>query len=147
MPPRQNTVLFSFAAAALLIASPAPAWAQSSCQDDFQKLSTKRLAQIQKLNAIGKAGKGKIDPIAACPVARALAGVDTEMLNYMLKNKEWCSIPDNVVEQFTAGRTRDQTFASQACAAAVKAKQIQEQQRAQAGNPALQPQRLPAGPL
>lgn len=142
-----KSVLFSFAAAALLVAGVAPARAQSSCQDDFQRLSAQRLGQIQKLNAIGKAGKGKMDPVAACPVARALLGIETQMMNYMIKNKDWCSIPDNIVDQFKAARAKSQTFASQACSVAAKVKQIQAQQRAQAGNPTLQPQKLPAGPL
>lgn len=145
---RARSFFPSSAAALLLMASFAPARAQSSCQDDFQRLSAQRMGHIQKLNTIGKAGKGKMDPIAACPVARALVGVETEMLNYMVKNKEWCSIPDSVVEQFKTARAKSQTFASQACTVAAKVKQMQAQQRAQAvGNPSLQPPKLPAGPL
>jgi hypothetical protein len=144
---RATSLLFGSAAALLLTAGLAPARAQSSCQEDFQRLSAQRMGQIQKLNAIGKAGKGKMDPIAACPVARSLVGVETQMLNYMSKNKDWCSIPDSVLEQFKAARAKSQTFASQACGAAVKVKQMQAQQRDQAGNPAMQPQKLPSGPL
>lgn len=118
-----------------------------SCQEDFQKLSMKRMGAIQILNNLGKAGKGKMDPAAACPVAKKLAGIESEMLNYMSKNKEWCNIPDNVVDGFKQARNKTQTFATQACAAAVKMKQMQEQ-AAQGGGPGMAPpQRLPAGPL
>ncbi|HMK90080.1 MAG TPA: hypothetical protein VK446_10675 [Methylocystis sp.] len=136
-------------AAALVVALPALGQAQeNSCQNDFQRLSARRMGQIQRLNAIGKAGKGKMDPIAACPVARSLVGIETEMLSYMVKNKEWCSIPDAVIDQFKGAREKSSKFASQACAVAVKVKQMQAQQRAQAtANPALQPPKLPAGPL
>ena len=133
-------------AAALALFANEGAFAQS-CQEDFQKLSMKRMGAIQTLNNLGKAGKGKMDPAAACPVAKKLAGIETEMLNYMSKNKEWCNIPDNVVDGFKQARSKTQTFATQACAAAVKMKQMQEQ-AAQGGGPGMAPpQRLPAGPL
>jgi hypothetical protein len=124
------------------------ALAQQACQEDFQRLTQKRMAQIGVLNRLGKAGKGHMDPIAACPAARALVGVETEMLNYMTKNKDWCSIPDNVIDGFKAARAKSQGFAGQACSVAAKVKQMQAQQRSQAAaGPANQPLKLPAGPL
>jgi hypothetical protein len=123
---------------------------QQTCQADFQRLAQARMAQIQRLNAIGKAGHGKIDPMAACPAARALLSTEGAMLAYMTRNKEWCSIPDQIIQQFQQARARNQTFASQACSAAAKFKQMQEQQRAAAANGGAgvaQPQKLPAGPL
>ena len=131
----------------LLAATAAPAAAQQSCQDDFQRLSQKRMAQIEVLNRLGKAGKGKMDPTAACPASRNLLGVETEMLNYMTKNKDWCNIPDNVLEGFKAARAKTQNFSSQACTFAAKVKQMQQQQREQAANGGAAPQKLPAGPL
>jgi len=135
-------------------ASVAPARAQqpSSCQADFQRLAQQRMAYIQRLNAIGKAGKGKIDPMAACPAARALLGVENNMLAYMNKNKDWCQIPDQLIAQFQEARSRNQTFATQACAAAVKFKQMMAQQKAAqesaaANGGAPQAIKLPTGPL
>ncbi|MGA8170720.1 MAG: hypothetical protein WB816_07805, partial [Methylocystis sp.] len=110
----------------------APALAQQSCQGDFQRLTQRRMAQIGVLNRLGKAGKGHMDPIAACPAARALLGIETDMLNYMVKNKDWCSIPDNVIDGFRAARAKSQGFASQACAVAAKVRVMQAQQRKQA---------------
>jgi hypothetical protein len=121
------------------------AQAQQSCQEDFKKITDRRMALIAELNKIGKAAKGKMDPIAACPVARKLSSVENEMLGYMEKNKDWCNIPDQVVESFKEARGKTATFASQACAFAAKAKQMQEQQSQ--GGGLGQPQRLPAGPL
>lgn len=120
---------------------------QQSCSEDFQKLAAKRMEAIQTLNNLGKAGKGKMDPMAACPAAKKLLGTETEMLNYMAKNKEWCNIPDPVIENFKQARTKSQGFASQACAVAAKMKEAQEQ-AAQGGGPGMAPPpRLPAGPL
>jgi hypothetical protein len=129
----------------------APARAQESCQADFQRLTQKRMAQIGVLNRLGHSGKGKMDPLAACPVARNLTGIETEMLNYMVKNKDWCAIPDNVVDTFKQARAKTQNFATQACGVAVKIKKMQamqaQQQRQQAANPSGAPAKLPAGPL
>lgn len=129
-----------------LLVAPSGAYAQQSCQEDFQKLSEKRMAGIQALNNLGKAGKGKMDPMAACPAAKRLVGIETEMMNYMTKNKEWCNIPDNIVDNFKEARGKTQNFASQACAVAAKAKKMQEDQAA-AGGGMMAPPKLPSGPL
>ncbi|MBM3562483.1 MAG: hypothetical protein FJX48_04825 [Alphaproteobacteria bacterium] len=117
-----------------------------SCQEDFQKLTAQRMASIEALNNIGKAGKGKMDPEAACPAARRLVAIETEMMNYLAKNKEWCNIPDNVVDGFKDARGKTQGFASQACAAAAKMKQMRDQAAAGGGG-MMAPPKLPAGPL
>jgi hypothetical protein len=120
-----------------------------SCQEDFQKLTQRRMAQIQVLNNLGKAGKGKMDPNAACPAAKKLVGIEGEMFAYMTKNKDWCSIPDNVVDSFKQARAKTQNFASQACSVAAKMKKMMEQQREQAANGGGfgAPPKLPSGPL
>lgn len=131
-----------------LLAGASGASAQS-CQEDFQKLTERRMGQIQVLNNLGKAGKGKMDPNAACPAAKKLVGIETEMLNYMTKNKEWCNIPDNVLDSFKQARSKTQNFASQACTVAAKMKKMMEQQREQAANGGgmMAPPKLPSGPL
>ena len=141
---RIKSMTLGLAAAALVLSAGVSLAQENSCQADFQRLSGKRMAEMQRIQALVKAGKGKMDPIQACPMARALSGVDTEMLNYLVKNKEWCQIPDSVIEQFKAGRTRDATLASQACAAAAKFREQAKNAQAQA---ASQAPRLPAGPL
>jgi hypothetical protein len=138
---RIAAVMFAFA---LFAGSNGASAQQQSCSEDFQKLAAKRMEAIQTLNNLGKAGKGKMDPMAACPAAKKLLGTETEMLNYMSKNKEWCNIPDPVIENFKQARTKSQGFASQACAVAAKMKEAQEQ-GAQGGM--APPPRLPAGPL
>jgi hypothetical protein len=120
-----------------------------SCQEDFQKLTERRMAQIQALNALGKAGKGKMDPTSACAVSKKLVGVEGEMAGYMTKNKEWCNIPDQVLEGFKTAAAKTKGFSAQACTAAAKMKQMMDQQREQAasGGGMGAPPKLPAGPL
>jgi hypothetical protein len=146
---RTKALSLGLAAAALLAAAGVTSsWAQeNSCQNDFQRMSAKRMGEIQRLNAIGKAGKGKMNPMQACPAARGLSAVENEMLNYMVKNKEWCAIPDSVIDQFKAARAKSATFASQACAAAAKFKEMEAQAKNAQAATAAQAPKLPAGPL
>ena len=138
--------LAPFALALLMLGAPAPSRAADDCQADMPKMMQQRMSQIEKLNAIGKAGKGKIDPMAACPVAKALVASESQLLAYMTKNKDWCQIPDQYVTQLKEAQGRDQMFASKACEAAANFKKMQDQQRA-AANGGMGPPRLPAGPL
>lgn len=117
-----------------------------SCQEDFQKLSERRLSQVAVLNKLGKAAKGKMDPVAACPAARRLVSIESEVFAYMEKNKDWCNIPDDAVDGFKEAQAKSRNFAAQACAAAAKVKKMQSEQQAEAGAP-TQAQKLPAGPL
>jgi hypothetical protein len=135
--------LAPFALAMLVLALSAAPSRADDCQADLPKMMQSRMAQIEKLNAIGKAGKGKIDPAAACPVAKTLAASETQLLAYMNKNKEWCQIPDQFIAQLKEAQGRDQVFAQKACEAAANFKKMQEQQNAAGGGPP----RLPAGPL
>jgi hypothetical protein len=135
----------AFLALMIVGGSAQSAFAQQSCQEDFKKLSDKRMEQIAALNKLGKANKGKMDPIAACPLARRLASTEGEMFNYMEKNKDWCAIPAQMIESFKQARAKTAGFASQACAFAAKVKKMQSEQEASGG--LGQAQKLPSGPL
>ena len=119
----------------------------ADCQEDFAAFTKKRQAQVDGLNAVAKANKGKLDPIAACPKLRGLASVEREFHAYMVKNKEWCGIPDDALNGIKTAQARSQTMAGQACGLAAKVKQMQAQQAAGGGMQAPAPAKLPAGPL
>lgn len=127
----------------------------SSCDKDFQKLASARVAQIGSLNQLSKGGKGKMDPIAACSRLQALGGIEARMVAYVEKNKDWCGIPDAVIDNIKKGRQNTLAFASKACGAAANFRKAMAQRGAQqraAANGAAQQgapqvQRLPAGPL
>ena len=127
--------------------SPAVAQESGDCQADIGKLQQKREAQIASLNSLTKAGKGKLDPIAACPRLRSLAAIESQIVAYMQKNQNWCQIPDEVMENVKQGRDKTTGFAGQACKFAAMAKKAQQQaaQGAAGGAPAAP--RLPTGPL
>lgn len=114
-----------------------------SCNEDIGAMQTKRNAQIERINKMSKAAKGKLDPIASCPRLRELAKTEREMLAYMEKNQNWCGIPAQIIEQVKGGSAKTAEVAEQACKIAAQARKMQQQQQ-QAGPP---PPALPRGPL
>jgi hypothetical protein len=140
---RRGALHFALALAILPLLS-APLLAQS-CQDDMKKMVEHRMAIIGSLKT---GSKGKLDPITACPKIKSLASVESEILAFMTKNKEWCSIPDETIAQLEATRGRTSTLASQACTVAAKVKKMQQEAASGAQSQQQQPQiKLPAGPL
>ena len=128
----------------LAIGGAAPAWAQQSCGDDLQKLQQKRQAALQGINDMVAAAKGKqLDPAAFCARSQPLSVVEVQMIAYMEKNKDWCQIPDEVVNQLKDAHAKTVSFSGRACKAAADQKKAQAQ--GAAGMPQAQP--LPAGPL
>jgi hypothetical protein len=119
----------------------APAWAD--CNEDMGKIMQRREAVIQELNASAKATGGKLDPTSACPRLRKLVGMESDLLTYMNKNKDWCSIPDQAIENAATGHNKTAQTANQACNIAAQMKKAQEQQ----ANGGAGPTKLPAGPL
>lgn len=146
---RLQAVLAGVVAGSLL----APLAARADCNSDMGSLAAKRAAINAGLDKNKKAHAGKIDPVAACPQLRALAAVQGEMVSYMQKNKDWCSLPEDLVAQSAKAQGQISGFAAKACGMIVKIKQMQAQQAQQAAMAAQRqaaevPQlKLPAGPL
>ncbi len=126
---------------------PAEAAPASGCEENMRKYSDRRNAQLQSINNLVKSGKGRgLDPVAACPKFRTLVTIETEMKNWVLKNKDWCSIPDQIIEGMKAGFAKTPEYARKACAAAAQAK---NGGLAGPGGPVPQQpsMKLPSGPL
>ena len=121
--------------------------ALADCNADLGALMKKRMAEIGALNQISKANGGKLDPIAACPRLRSLAADEGQVVAYMTKNKDWCSLPDDLVSKMSASQVKTSGFAAKACTFAVKMKQAREQQAKGGGPQQEQAVKLPTGPL
>ena len=119
--------------------------ARADCNEDFGKLMTKRMAEVTALNKISKANGGKLDPVAACPRLKNLAAAEGEVVAYMTKNKDWCSLPDDLVTKMTESRGKTSSIAVKACNMAVMMKKQQQQQAQQTTQE--QAVKLPTGPL
>jgi hypothetical protein len=117
----------------------APAWAD--CGDDMQKLAQARNAELEKVNAFAKAAHGKpLDPEAFCIKSAGLLKAEQAIIAYMEKNKDWCSFPDEAINNLKASHAKNAGFNAKACQVAAKIKKMKEQAAAQA-------QPLPRGPL
>jgi hypothetical protein len=117
----------------------------TDCNQDIGALSKKRQGIIDQLNQLAQGGKKQLDPVASCPKLRALVAVEHELLAYLTKNKDWCSVPDEAFQNITASTGKSGKVADQACKVAAQMKKAQEQQASGALN-VPQP-KLPAGPL
>ncbi len=139
-----------FAAASLALAS--AAMAAGDCAGDLQKLAARREAALKGVNDLVVASHGKkLDPEAFCARSRPLGAAEDAMLAYMIKNKDWCQVPDDTIEQLKATHVKSAAFGAKACSVAAQIKKMKSQaaQAAQQGGvggaPAEQP--LPNGPL
>ena len=150
---RFRALVLSAASCAALAAMLAPAMA-IDCQADVAAFTARRQVYINQLNGSSSKTKGKLDPVAACPRLRSLAAVEGQLVAYMVKNKDWCHIPDEAMANVSAGRNRTASLAGKACGMASQIAKLKRQQAAQqasggipgAGGPPQAP-RLPAGPL
>jgi hypothetical protein len=121
------------ALAAVGIFASAPAFAQSSACQDGQKILLERqdlIKQVSKLTGDGK--KKQIDPRAACTVFGKLVTNGDAGMKWMTTNKDWCQVPDQVLENFQQDHKRAQTFKSQACDAAAKMAAAEKRAKQQA---------------
>jgi hypothetical protein len=128
------------------VGAAAPALADQSCGDDLQRLAKNREAALAGINGVVVAARGKqLDPALFCSKSGPLNQAEGAMLAYMEKNKDWCQIPDEAIEQLKAAHVKTISFSNKACTVAAQMKKMKEQ--AAQGGGAPQAQALPAGPL
>jgi hypothetical protein len=143
------------AAVALTVSAAATGDARAqaeSCQADFQKVMGPRQALINRINGFRNK---RPTPGQACSTLGQLVNADAGVLKWMNENKDWCQIPDSLIEQLQTSSGQASRSRGQACAAAKnQAGQIaraRAQQRAAQGGggaPAVgSGVRLPSGAL
>jgi len=128
------------------VAVAAPAFAED-CNQDIAKLTKKRQDVIDELNRLSKSSPhGQLEPAASCPKLRGLVEAEKNLVGYLTKNKDWCLVPDEAIENLTKSSERSKVIAAKACTIALQMKKQSEQQAAGGtlGQPA---QKLPTGPL
>lgn len=146
MPAILSTRLLALTVFAGVLGVSAPAFAE--CQEEMGKIMTERQGMISQLNALTGGQKKQLDPAAACPKLRNLAAIEGKLVAYLEKNKDWCNVPDQFVENAKLGRGKSQAFAAKACQVAAQVAKMKQQQAQ--GGPAgnqQQAQKLPSGPL
>ncbi|WP_158813933.1 hypothetical protein [Methylocapsa sp. S129] len=146
--PLIRLALFVFGLTAGVLTISTPSFAQQSCGDDLKRMSEKREVELNKINQMVQAAKGKpMNPALFCAQSGGLNAAENALIAYMEKNKDWCGIPDEVVTSLKENHLKSLAFSNKACSVAAQMKK-QEAARAAAGsNGAPQAQPLPAGPL
>jgi hypothetical protein len=119
--------------------------ALADCGQDMQKLAQERNVEMTRINDYAKSFKGKpMDPAGFCAKSAGLLHAEDALIAYMVKNKDWCSFPDEAINNLKAGHVKNAGFNAKACHVAAQIKKMKEQ-AAQGGGPQVQP--LPTGPL
>ena len=112
------------------------------------RLSKAREGQLEALNTLIKASKGRqMDPAVFCAKSGGLNAAENALIGSMVKNKDWCSIPDDVINQLKDTHAKSATFSARACAVAAQRRKMEEQQAQGGGAGSPQAPPLPAGPL
>lgn len=144
--------IFAASLGAGLLAAGEAAAQSSSCQADFQKIMEPRQKLIERIN-----GFRNKRPTAgqACSTLGQLVTADGKLMAWLGENKEWCQIPDALIEQLKEATGQASRSRGQACQAAKnQASQIAraraQQRAAQQGGgapPVGSGVRLPQGAL
>jgi hypothetical protein len=121
-------------AAGLAVCAAAPAFAQSSTCQDAQKFLGERRSLIDQINKSSGKDK-KLDPRIACTMFGKLASNGETGLKWFESNKDWCQVPDQVVENFTKEHDKVKQLRGQACKAAAHANEMQKQAQQKGANP------------
>jgi hypothetical protein len=124
----------------------APVGQSLNCETDLKAMQEHRMQLIGEFNEMAKSHGGKLDPIESCPKLKVLAGVESSFKAYMVKNKDWCNVPDEAITNVSESQAKTEALATRVCTVA---EQFKKQQAAQAaGGPgAPPPPKLPTGPL
>jgi hypothetical protein len=141
--------------AATVLTGTAASAQSSSCQADFQKFMGPRQALIERINGFRTK---RPTPAQACSTLGQLVSADQRLNAWLSENKDWCQIPEQVVEQAQGSSGQAVRARAQACTAAksqasqiARARAAQQQQEAGGGGNAPAPVgsgvRLPQGAL
>ncbi len=122
--------------AVVSLAMASAAFAAGDCAGDLQNLSRSARAALKGINELVVSAHGKkLDPDAFCARSRPLNAAEDAMLAYMIKNKDWCQIPDDAIGQLKATHAKSVAFGGKACTVAAQIKKMKSQaaQAAQQG--------------
>jgi hypothetical protein len=145
--PPIRLVLFACGLAAGCLTLSAATFAQQSCAEDLKRLSDRRGVELDKINNLVKAAKGKpMNPAVFCSQSGGLKAAEDALIAYMEKNKDWCGVPDEALTSLKENHLKSIAFANKACTVAAQMKK-REAAGANGENAPPPAQPLPAGPL
>jgi predicted aspartyl protease len=101
--------------------------ALANCDAEMRKLTQDRNVQLQIVKDFAKAAHGKpMDSTAFCVKSAGLIRAESALIAYMEKNKDWCSFPDEAINQLKEHHARNADFNAKACSVALTLKKMRE---------------------
>jgi hypothetical protein len=86
-----------------------------SCQTNFRKVMGSRQALINRINGFRNE---RPTPGQACSTLGQLVAADGKVLAWMTENRDWCQIPDGLIEQLQTSSGQASRSRDKACAVA-----------------------------
>lgn len=140
-----SVAVVALAGALVLVEAPPALAMTESCQNDLNKVAQGRLDAINRINTFRKK---RPSATQACSAFGNLVSSEAKMLKWMEDNKEWCQIPEQLIEDLKKGAAQGQKVRNQACSAAKKEAQMRAQAASGGGGGARRPAvKLPQGAL
>lgn len=141
---RSHHILFVCTTLSLAIGAMPALALTPSCQAEMEKITTSRQSAVDRVN-----GFSKKRPTAtqACAAFNTLVAADKKLLDWMTSNKDWCQVPDQLIEQVQEAREQANKVRDQACSAAKKEAQMRRNAPPAAGPPPGGGVKLPQGAL
>ena len=69
----------------------------------------------------------RLDPAEFCAKSAGLIRAESALIAYMEKNKDWCSFPDEAIDQLKEHHAKNAGFNAKACTVAAQIKKMKEQ--------------------
>lgn len=130
---------------ALFALQAAPALSMpESCQNDLNKHAQVRLDAINRINGFKNK---RPSATQACSAFGNLVAAEAKMIKWMEENKDWCQIPDPLIDDLKKASAQGTKVRGQACSAAKKEAQMRAQGGAGGGGAPRPAVRLPQGAL
>ena len=117
---RGSTIRLAFLVFGLMAGSAAlsaSALAQNlTCGEDIKQLAEKRQVELDRMNNLVHAAKGKpVAPAVFCSQSAAINSAENALITYMEKNKDSCSVPDDMLRSLKANREKVLAFWKKNC--------------------------------
>jgi hypothetical protein len=122
------TLGVALVAASLLATAATPARANEVCQQEIGQLR----GELEKRGtAVRTTIERKRPPNEACAALRRFVDAENRMLTYLRQNQQFCMVPEEAINNAAESNRRSIQVRNQACTAAARGEQMQQQQAQQ----------------
>ena len=114
-----------------------PALAQAASCADFGKTLEERRDIVQKLQALSNNKKRQMDPKTACSMFGSLVNNGSTAVKWLETNKDWCQVPDQILQGVKQDHARALEMRGKACKAAAQQAAMEKKAKEGGGSSGL----------